>query len=541
MASSYNSSRSSNNSSNSSSGSITDVRNLTRNSIVVINNRTSCPNRICHVPIIGRQGPQGPQGLSIVGAQGTNGIGVQGPQGPSIVGAQGAQGFAGATTFNGDSGTATGTTINIVGQPLPTTGIITSGSGNTIHIDNQRYPSQYVVDSTPGAVTQYTTVQAAYTQAVADGMGGVSGIPAVIFIRSGTYSFTTPFPITTGGISFQAVSTVGGSESIVFTSSAPGNGFAINVPDGQQPTQFAGIMFGALNDFTNTFTITNTGQATVRFFSCSSNNAAFTYRALGTLGGTTIIDDCSFSVGYDIATPLIDTNAATTSHLFTITTSIFTQSSSGTPLAIAMVRLNGSCTLIMQYCRINTVDYSSTFSTGDISAVSVVVAIFNSSFSAQADVADTTFLAATESSAFQINNSSVNGYGHMLVLTNVPSAVTTNPFTIYNSNVSTSSETIMTNTATVGAFNANIVNTVIQVLSNIGTNVNIINLSAGSIGAVNFALINNTFTFFMTASTTSYAIWGGPIANATIFKSGTAILNGTNVSTNFTTVTLTVI
>ena len=96
-------------------------------------------------------------------------------------------------TLTPDSGGALGpsSTFSILGQQAGTVATMeTYGSGTTIKIADQTWATQYVVDPsvTAGLKGTFTTINAAMTQAIADGNTSSTYGGANIQIRAGTYS-----------------------------------------------------------------------------------------------------------------------------------------------------------------------------------------------------------------------------------------------------------------------------------------------------------------------------------------------------------------
>ncbi len=259
---------------------ITGTSNRLKSNISVINDLPFCHTAPFPFPVVGPQGSQGASGASTIGSQGPQGISTAGSQGPqgasgmSAVGSQGPQGAQGPISpvgifaVTGDTGTAVpiSNTLQLMGQTPTTTGLISTASSNVVHIDNQRYPTQYVVDSSPGAVTQYTTVQAAYLAAAA------SGTLSTVLIRPGTYSFgSSLFSMATGGVTFVGMTTHGTSDAVIFTASAFGGGIEINIPSNSHPIEFRNIQFGNPNAPSTGFVIQHTSTPYINYHTCSCN------------------------------------------------------------------------------------------------------------------------------------------------------------------------------------------------------------------------------------------------------------------------------
>lgn len=109
--------------------------------------------------------------------------------------------------FDADTGSATAimNILNVFGSG----GIVTSASGNTITIDGSAltdlYVSPYIVDAAGGPGSSFTTIQAAVTQAIAD---GATSTARNILIRPGTYTET--FSITTANVKLNFIG-IGGT------------------------------------------------------------------------------------------------------------------------------------------------------------------------------------------------------------------------------------------------------------------------------------------------------------------------------------------
>jgi hypothetical protein len=142
--------------------------------------------------------------------------------------------------------------FNLFGQAAGSTTVFdTIGSGSTISFENRAWLSRYVVDTstTVGTRGTYSTLQAAITQAIAD---GITGVGATIYIRNCTISETITFStasailyiIGTSAMGEQS-STNGPTFSGSFTNSGSGN-----------------ITFANLN-ITGTLTNSSTGNITV--------------------------------------------------------------------------------------------------------------------------------------------------------------------------------------------------------------------------------------------------------------------------------------
>lgn len=137
---------------------------------------------------------------------------------------------------------------------------------DTIKIDNLRDMTPYTVDASGGS--EYLTPQEAYAAAVADGMGGTSGKPAVIMIAPGVYDFgDTLFPITRSGIGFRAIGgEAAGQAGVIFTASAPTGGIRISIPHSNVlAVIFQGITFGKPSDAVNGFLLTHNSGSCILF------------------------------------------------------------------------------------------------------------------------------------------------------------------------------------------------------------------------------------------------------------------------------------
>ncbi len=154
--------------------------------------------------------------------------------------------------------------------------------------------SPYVVDALGNGT--FLTVQAAYEQAVLDGRGGASGIPAVILILPGVYDFgSTLFTISVGGIHFLAVTDAGISDAVVFSASGTGGGIQVDTGSSVPGTDFAGITFGKPGDGTNGFLLEHVSSSTIYYSKCGSTSSNIRVVNSGSATYTALFDDCIFS------------------------------------------------------------------------------------------------------------------------------------------------------------------------------------------------------------------------------------------------------
>lgn len=155
-----------------------------------------CPNNFYYDPCCdtpcgytGQQGPKGPTGnqgsRGHTGQQGSQGVpgpqgsqGSRGPTGPCCTGPTGSHGPVGPTGYfiiNGNTGSATGSNINILGC----NGISTSGTGNNLYICNNTNCTQYVV----GPTGTFQNLQQAVDKIKSDDPDN----PATVIMQAGTY------------------------------------------------------------------------------------------------------------------------------------------------------------------------------------------------------------------------------------------------------------------------------------------------------------------------------------------------------------------
>ena len=141
---------------------------------------------------------------------------------------------------------------------------------DNITITNNRDLSPYVVGQ--DTCSEYSTPQAAYTQAILDGKGGDSGPPAIIIIKPGVYSFgSTQFQILQTGITFFGLP----GQQVYFSSTSTTGGIYINtLPTTLTSVIFQGISFGNIGDSTNGFLL-NVSSGNTIIQSCYTMNSNF--------------------------------------------------------------------------------------------------------------------------------------------------------------------------------------------------------------------------------------------------------------------------
>lgn len=186
---------------------------------------------------------------------------------------------------------AVGGTIPTLGYKASTTPVMqTYADGSNFRIADQTYSTQYVVDAstTPGLKGTFQTIQAAITQAVADGTASGANI-ANIYIRPGTYAGN--FTISANNFTFTGISfdqkaqskNVKISGTITFTSGCLAIFDRIQFSAAQTIAVGASAFFQACSA---TALITSNASGT-QFFGC---NLPVGYT--GTVGGE-IFDSCT--------------------------------------------------------------------------------------------------------------------------------------------------------------------------------------------------------------------------------------------------------
>jgi len=164
----------------------------------------------------------------------------------------------------------------------------------TIVIDDKRWISEYIVRQ--DGTGEFLSPQEAYNQAILDGRGGTTGLPAVIIIGPGIYDYgDTQFQVTTIGISFVALpGVIGSSGAVIFKATGLNGGIHIDIPlDITNGVIFQGITFGDISD-TNGFLLNHT-QGQCSLYECASLDSNFRIVTGGT-GPFTILGmiDCAF-------------------------------------------------------------------------------------------------------------------------------------------------------------------------------------------------------------------------------------------------------
>lgn len=206
-------------------------------------------------------------------------------------------------TITGDSGgplLPTAGNWNLIGQTAGATTVFdTIGSGSTMNFENRTWTSKYIVDptNTVGLRGTYSTLQAAITQAIADGATGDAGV--TIYVRNASYNEN--ITISTASVNISIIGT-GGKSS--YTAGINGN----PVYTGSFTNSGTGtIIFNNL-DFSSTATITNSSTGVIYLNQCScnativnsngslnANNSSFGTHAITLSGGTITAFQCFLS------------------------------------------------------------------------------------------------------------------------------------------------------------------------------------------------------------------------------------------------------
>lgn len=152
-------------------------------------------------------------------------------------------------------------------------GIRVNLANPVIIVDDKRWLTEYVVRS--DGTGEFLHPIDAYNQAILDGRGG-DGLPAVLIIGPGTYSFgDTQFPITQTGISWVSLPAAAGATSnVIFTATSSTGGILVDaVLNFTRFVLFQGINFGAIGDSVG-FLLNHT-QGQCQLISCSSLDSNF--------------------------------------------------------------------------------------------------------------------------------------------------------------------------------------------------------------------------------------------------------------------------
>ncbi len=161
--------------------------------------------------------------------------------------------------LTGDTGgqlNPTANNFNLFGQLAGSTTVFdTIGSGSTISFEDRTWLTRYVVDTstTVGLRGTYSTLQAAISQAIADGATGNPGV--CIYVRNATINET--INVATASVNITILGT-GGKSSFCITNGNP-------VYTGSFTNSGSGIITFSNIDFSSAATLTNSSTGQIFF------------------------------------------------------------------------------------------------------------------------------------------------------------------------------------------------------------------------------------------------------------------------------------